>query len=85
MKNKAVEGFSGDKISDEKDNKFEETKAGEKIISKSEEDVKKEDRGKDIREDSHSQYVYKERFSQESNPFGNQAKNEEEEEEEEDE
>lgn len=46
-------------------------------------DVKKEDRGKDIREDSHSQNVYKERFSQECNPFGNQDKYEEEEEEEE--
>ena len=42
LKNKAVEGFSGEKISDEKDKKFEETKDGEKIISKSEEDVKKE-------------------------------------------
>ena len=42
LKNKAVEGFSGEKISDEKDKKLDETKDEEKIVSKSEEDVKKE-------------------------------------------
>ncbi len=42
LKNKAVEGFSGEKVSAEKEKKSEETKDEEKIITKSEEDVKKE-------------------------------------------
>ena len=42
LKNKAVEGFAGEKITDEKDKKLDEIKDGEKIASKSEEDVKKE-------------------------------------------
>ncbi len=42
LKNKAVEGFEREKITDEKDKKLDETKDGEKITSKSEEDVKKE-------------------------------------------
>jgi len=48
-------------------------------------DVKKEDRGEDIRDDEHSKDIYKERFSQECNPFGKQGEYEEEEEEEEEE
>ena len=46
-------------------------------------DVKKDDRGADIRDDEHSKDIYKERFSQECNPFGKQGEYDEEEEEDE--
>jgi hypothetical protein len=46
-------------------------------------DVKKEDRGVDIRDDEHSKDIYKERFSQECNPFGKQDEYDEDEEEDE--
>ncbi len=42
LKNKAVEGFSGEKNLDDKDKRLEETKDDEKIVSKSEDEVKKE-------------------------------------------
>ena len=42
LKNKAVEDFTGEKNSDEKDKRSEDTKDEEKIAAKSEEDVKKE-------------------------------------------